>query len=82
MKYVNNEIIEKLIEAKKLEKEALMMLLPEKLQGHLEVIGNEVKAMLLDCVEELNMKDDEKQSANKESNKDKSPSKVRKVDID
>jgi len=67
MSTLNAQVIEKLIEAKRLEKEAFMMLLPEKMQKHLEVIGNEVKAMLLDYILDVN-------------EEEKSP-KVKKVDI-
>lgn len=39
------EIIEKLQAAGKLQREALMLLMPESVRGHLEIIGQEVKAV-------------------------------------
>ncbi len=51
---MNMAFIEKMLEAKQMEKEALMMLLPANMKGHLEVIVEEVKAMLKDCIFEMN----------------------------
>lgn len=50
---INMAFIEKMMEAKQLEKEALMMFLPENMKGHLEVIGKEVKAMMKECILEM-----------------------------
>lgn len=44
------EIFDKLVEIARLKKEVLQMILPEKTFKHLEVIGNEVKAMLFETV--------------------------------
>ena len=78
MKMNNVEIIEKLIEAKKLEKEALMMLFPKKMQGHLEVIGNELKKMACEYIMDLDLKQSEKKSTEK---KEAQYHGVKKVDI-
>lgn len=60
---------EKIMEAKQKEMEAIMMLVPDKMKGHIEVIGKEVKMMLKDCLME------------KPTNHTQSNSKVKKVDI-
>lgn len=46
---MNSEFIEKMIQAKKLECEALLSLLPESQQGHVEVIEKEISAMVKEC---------------------------------
>lgn len=81
MKGINSEVIEKLMEAKRLEKEALMMLLPEKMQGHLEVISNEVKAMVFDYIEDFNKKQEDESCHDRAYKKNSNTSKVKKVDI-
>lgn len=78
MKTSHIEIIEKLIEAKKLEKEALMMLLPKKMQGHLEVISNELKDMACEYIADLALNQDSQKTS--EQKKAKSHG-VKKVDI-
>lgn len=45
----NNGIAERLIEAGKYQKLALRVLLPEHIQGHIEVIENELKAIIKEC---------------------------------
>lgn len=73
---MNAEFLEKMAEAKKLEKEALAMLLPEKVQGHLDVIEKEIKEMLRECLEK-------KIFGSMGSEKEKEESgKVKKVDIE
>lgn len=52
MKKVPIEAIEKLLEAKQLEKEAMKLLMSDKMQGHLAVIKKEVTGMLLDLLVE------------------------------
>lgn len=47
---MNKEFTHKFFEAKRLEKEAFMMLFPENMREHLEVIQKEVKTMLTECV--------------------------------
>ncbi|GAU76030.1 hypothetical protein [Fusibacter sp. 3D3] len=78
MKAIHIEIIEKLIEAKKLEKEALMMLLPQKMQRHLEVISKELKDMACEYISDLALKQDTQKST--EQNEVKTHG-VKKVDI-
>jgi hypothetical protein len=46
---MNSEFIEKMIQAKKLECEALLSLLPESQKGHVEVIEKEISAMVKEC---------------------------------
>lgn len=50
---INVNFFEKMIEAKRLEQEALMMLLPEKMQKHVSVISRELKAMLMESIIDL-----------------------------
>jgi|ADurb_H2B_03_Slu_FD_contig_51_1069403_length_1179_multi_3_in_0_out_0_2 hypothetical protein len=49
---MNSEFIQKMIQAKKLEKEAVLTLLPKSLSGHLDVIENEMKMMIMDLAKE------------------------------
>ena len=49
--------IDQLLQAKKLEKEALAALLPGDMTKHLDIIGKEVKAMLLETLIALNKSD-------------------------
>lgn len=71
---MNREFIDKMIEAKKLEGEALMLLLPENIRGHVEVIEKEMKAILLECITECTM-------GKREQEKDSDKKKVHKVEI-
>jgi hypothetical protein len=77
------DIINKLIEAKKLEKDALMMMLPENTKKHLEVIGKEVKEMILECVSDLEKETEINDCSNqKKEEQNKDNSNVKKVNID
>jgi hypothetical protein len=67
------EFISKLIEAKKLEKDALMMILPEKTKKHVKAIGKEIKEMFLECVLDL----EKERNSNEKHN-----SNVKKIKID
>lgn len=73
---MKREFIDKMKEAKKLEKEACMLILPENVRGHVEVIEKEMKAMFLECIAEciVGKKEDEKSSGAAQG-------KVHKVDI-
>lgn len=51
MSPINAVTIEKLLEAKRLEKEALLAMLPENMHKHIEVIGKEIKAMVFECLQ-------------------------------
>lgn len=70
--------IDQLLEAKKLEKEALATLLPGDMTKHLEIIGKEVRAMILETLIALN-KSDTTETQPSETQKTKSG--VTKVDI-
>lgn len=67
--------IQKLTEAKKMEAEAIMCLLPEQTQGHVKVIGKELTSMVKECfiVHE---------GTRQEKTQKDSASGTRKVDID
>ncbi len=52
------DFIQKMLQAKKLEAEALLMLVPEKTRAHLEVIGKELGFMLKDCLMDLFLESD------------------------
>ena len=79
MNIMSREFLEKMIEAKKLEKEALMMLFPDKVKGHLEVLGKELKSMMMDCIPDLSTGPVENTS---ESKRSQGKDKVKKVDIE
>ena len=70
--------IQKMIQAKRMEAEALLLLVPEKARGHMKVIGNEIGAMLLDCLAEVVKKPDGSEPGKV---KLESTQAVRKVDI-
>lgn len=74
---MNKEFIDKMKEAKKIEGEALRMILPENVRGHVEVIQQEMKVMLRECMTEcaMSMNGQEKES-------EAARRKVNKVEID
>ena len=49
---MNREFIEKMIQAKKIEKEAVLSLLPKSMSGHMDVIEKEMKMMIMDLAKE------------------------------
>ncbi|MBN2220802.1 MAG: hypothetical protein JW708_01265 [Vallitaleaceae bacterium] len=83
MSPINAKAIEKLMEAKRLEKEALLSMLPENMQKHIDVIGKEIKAMVVDCFFEESQEthQDPESHKNSEPQKGQATSKVKKVDI-
>lgn len=72
------EAIDALIQAKKMEKEALMKLIPANMKSHLDIIAGEVKAMLIEVLQESSVHTETASKA--EEHKDK-PTSVKKVDI-
>lgn len=50
MKTVDPEVMQKISEIIKLKKELIQMIVPEQTYKHIEVIGNEVKAMVMEMV--------------------------------
>lgn len=74
---MNHEFLDKMKEAKKLEGEALMLILPENIRVHVEVIEKEIKAILLECVAECAMG-----KKTQEKKGETTKSKVQKVEID
>lgn len=49
---MNQKFIAKMLQAKKLEKEAVCSLLPSSIEQHMTVIENEIKRMLFDLAKE------------------------------
>lgn len=47
---MNQEFISKMTEARRLEKEALMSLLPKTTMAHIDIISGELKAIIKECV--------------------------------
>ncbi len=76
-----HEFMDKMIEAKKMEMDALMSLLPETTKEHMHVIRREVMEMLAECLMEAS-KEDEKPAAGKKKAGKKVKSGVSKVDIE
>ena len=74
----NRIFLEKMMEAGKLQREALMLFLPDKMKGHLTVIGHELTSLLMDCVVDLCAGTQKEPS---ESGEGPSQGNVRKVDI-
>jgi len=80
----NIEFISKMIDAKKLEEEAIISLFPKNMQKHLNVINKEVQALLIESVVAMvgGMNNLSDPSHNTENNKtEESSSSVRKVEI-
>ncbi len=84
MKQNEEEILVKLMEIARLKKEIVQMIVPEKTYKHLEVIGNEFKALLTDLISDVACECDCKPSDSDHPLKaaSKQQSKVKKVDID
>ena len=80
MKNKEAEVLDKLVEIAKLKRELVELMIPEKTLKHLEVIGNEMKAMLLEALEPNDTSD--KASDNKEEHSKPRESSVKKVDIE
>jgi hypothetical protein len=65
--------MQKMLQAKKIEAEAILCLLPEQTKEHVEVIGKELTSMVAEC-----FADKRREKAQENT----SASGVRKVDID
>ncbi len=92
------EILGKMMEIARFKKEIVQAIVPEKTYKHLEVIGNEFKALLVDLISDsvcdcdCKCKADESKSAECDTDSSKSErtskgahkqtSKIKKVDID
>jgi len=50
MKSVDPEVMQKIMEIIKLKKELIQLIVPGQTYKHLEVIGNELKAMIMETV--------------------------------
>ncbi len=97
MKKTSIQAIEKIIQAKQLENEALMMLVPERYRKHLNVISREMTALLIEAIEDIGERCEEHLSeyekaeepsadmrgneTEREDASDSEAKKVRKVDI-
>ena len=75
---MNRETRNRIKEAKQYEMLALKALFPKEAQGHIEVIEQEIKAMLMECVLDF-VTQDSKESGTKES--EEQVKKVKKVTI-
>jgi len=73
------EFMEKFMEAKRLEKEAFMMLVPNRVRGYLEVIKKEAGEMFMECMMELFVRE---KASTREAEKETEGGKVKKVTID
>jgi hypothetical protein len=75
MKNNQAEILTKVAEIVKLKKELIQLIVPEKTYKHFEVIGNEVKALIIESICQT-------EEDNKDQPKSANESKVKKVTID
>lgn len=71
--------IQKMIQAKRMEAEALLLLVPEKTREHIKVIGTELGSMVMECLTDVFIKPD---GAEPGKAKNDTAQAVRKVDID
>ena len=65
--------IGKMIEAKKMELEAVSQLMPEGARGHVSAMGSEMKSMVMECLADILVK---RETSEKESPKDGAVKKV------
>lgn len=79
MKQNEAEIMTKLMEIARIKKEIVKLAVPEKTYKHIEVISNEIKAMIVEMLSETITVNESEVSSNKDS---KNVSKMRKVDIE
>lgn len=82
------EILSKIMEIARLKKEIVQAIVPEKTYKHLEVIGNEFKALVVDLISEVASECDCKagdcktnESEHPSKSAPKQQSKIKKVDI-
>jgi len=73
------EFMEKFMEAKRLEKEAFMLLVPDRVRGHLEVIKKEAGEMFMECMIDLFAQE---KAGKRELEEEKEEGKIKKVTID
>ena len=85
------EIFGKIMEIARLKKEIVQAIVPEKTYKHLEVIGNEFKALVVDLISEVacecdckagECKTSECKQSESDRNSKGQTSKIKKVDID
>lgn len=69
MKNTDSQVITKLMEIAELKKEVIKLMIPEQTYKHFEVIGNEIKAMLIESVSDT-AQNSEKHSSLKKVNID------------
>lgn len=74
-----NQFIEKIKEAKRLEMEAIMLLVPSDVKPHLEVIGKEIKAIVMETIVNI-MKNQGEEASEKDQTERQS--KTNKVNIE
>lgn len=80
VKKLNREMLHRIRTAGAYQRKAIRALFPEEMGGHLDVIENEMKAMLLEVAAEW-IKDCGKESTVKTEKKSENSSKAKKVDI-
>ena len=78
---MNKEMKERLRTAADYQKKAIQALFPERMQGHMKVIGNEMKAMLAELAAGCVMKAAAKKEEKSGGEKDAAEKRVKKVDI-
>lgn len=70
---------QKMIQAKRMEAEAILLLFPEKAREHMKVIGKELSCMILECLSDVFINPDGSEPGKAE--KRDTANGVRKVDI-
>lgn len=87
---MNIEFVEKMLEAKKMEREAFLSLLPERTKGHIKTIEKEIKEMvleegmqiMLEYVQKHNETEKEKKEENSNASKQSKKQSTKKIDIE
>ena len=77
---MNREMLHRMKKAGEYQREAIRALFPEEMIGHLNVIENEMKAMLMEVAAEV-LKSSRKEKTSEKNHWDENASKTKKVDI-
>ncbi len=78
---MNKEMKERLRTAAAYQKKAIEALFPERMQEHMKVIGNEMKAIFTELAAGCVLKEAAKEKEKSAQSKDGAEKRVRKVDI-
>jgi hypothetical protein len=83
---MNHDMVNRIRDAKRYQKKALLALFPESTAEHIEVIGKELTAIVMECAVDIIKQNGEsgntQENQDKECKKEEKESRVKKVTID